>query len=306
MSFVGKWFGFGRDLNFDDGVRAYEKRAIADAIARFRAAITGSRDQSIRERAKSYLAGCFGKLAVDAWQKRDFDQARRFLLEGVELRPGFADLWLKLGQIELILGELESAVDRMETALAINPEYANAQYWRGLAEYRLHKGQAGVEMMEHAVASDSRLATSEWKEGLAAHHKGDWESAYASFKEVRPAADDVQELTSEADALAKVGRWDDAETLYVMALVIAPSYADLRCRYGQALMERGEVDSATGQFLLAIEGNPNYAEAHALLGVAYRRMNEEEKALAAFRAALNLDRHHPIAEQEILYRRRGA
>lgn len=306
MSFVGKWFGFGRDLNFDDGVRAYEKRSIADAIARFRAAITGSRDQSIRERAKSYLAGCFGKLAVEAWRRRDFDQARQYLLEGVELRPGFADLWLKLGQIELVLGELDAAVGRMDKALAINPDYANAQYWRGMADYRIEKGAQGLAMMERAVAADSRMDTPDWQEGLLAHARGDWEAAYASFKEVRPAADDVQELTSEADALAKAGRWEDAETLYVMALIIAPSYADLRCRYGQALMERGEVDSATGQFLLAIHGNPNYAEAHALLGVAYRRMNEEEKALDSFRAALNLDRHHPIAEQEILYRRRGA
>ena len=306
MSFVGKWFGFGRDLNFDDGVRAYEKRAIAEAIARFRAAITGSRDQSVRERAKSYLAGCFGKLAMEAWQKRDFDQARQFLLEGVDLRPGFADLWLKLGQIELILGELDSAVGRMERALAINPDYANAQYWRGLADFRVTKGERGLAVMEYAVDLDPRLNTPAWREGLTAHGQGDWEQAYASFKEVRPAADDVQELTSEADALAKAGRWEDAETLYVMALVIAPGYADLRCRYGQALMECGEVDSATGQFLLAIQGNPNYAEAHALLGVAYRRMNQEEKALDAFRAALNLDRHHPIAEQEILYRRRGA
>jgi Flp pilus assembly protein TadD len=91
---------------------------------------------------------------------------------------------------------------------------------------------------------------------------------------------------------------------YERVLEIAPGYADVWVRQGQALMETGELDLAHRAFQRAIAVNPEFADAYALLGVVVRRQGDEENAMFAFRKALEFDSGHPIASQEVLYRRR--
>lgn len=303
MSFVGKWFGFGKDAAFDDGVRAYEQREFGAALERFRESVVGAHDFAVRERAKSYVAGCLGKLAREAAGRRDFEETKRLFGEAVELRPGFADLWLGLAQAHRSEGDLDLAWGAVGRALEINPQYGAALVTRGSLEYRRGHRAEGLETMREGVIYDSRLDGDEWKSGLAADSTGDFDRAYLEFCSMKPSGGDVNDILAAGDALAKKGEWLKAEQMYRSALEIAPAYADVRVRHGQALMELGELSSAASAFQRAVALNPGYAEAYALLGVVLRRQGDEENALTAFRRALEVDPHHPIASQEVLYRR---
>lgn len=303
MSFVGKWFGFGKDPSFDDGIRAYEKRAFSDAMEKFRDAIKESKDRALRDRARSYLAGSLGKMANEAILAREFDDALAYLSEAVEVRDDFADLWLQKGRVQFILGDLQSAEISVSRALDLNPNYSLARFLFNLIKYRREEHSAGVAGMKEAVERDSRLDTAEWKEGLAKHAAGDFDAALKNFKEVRPAFSDVHDYVSQGDAAAKKGHWEEAKSLFAKASDIAPAYADIAVRLGQVNMELNELDDALEQFVHAQDLNPTYAEAVALKGVVLRRLGRDEEAVSAFRETLQIDPGHPIASQEVLYRR---
>ncbi|MFX8786136.1 hypothetical protein ABTM90_20150, partial [Acinetobacter baumannii] len=81
MSFVGKWFGFGRNPHYDDGVRAYERGDYPAAIESFRLCLEGEPEPGAKERAKNYLAGSLGRLAQAELEEGALDQAVEHLSE---------------------------------------------------------------------------------------------------------------------------------------------------------------------------------------------------------------------------------
>jgi tetratricopeptide (TPR) repeat protein len=304
MGFIGKWFGFGHDAAFDDGVRAFERRDYEIALESFRITVGGAADRSVKDRARSYIAGCLGKLARLAYERRDFDGANGLILEATAIRPGFADLWLIRGRIEKGLGEPSLARESVETALEINPNYGAALVLRGVLLMRSGEVQLGFRSVEEGVRLDSRLVGAAWDQGEALFRAGDYVGAADRFDEIEPRGSDVHDVLAQADDLAKRGDWSGAMNGYERVLEIAPGYADVWVRQGQALMETGELDLAHRAFQRAIAVNPEFADAYALLGVVVRRQGDEENAMFAFRKALEFDSGHPIASQEVLYRRR--
>lgn len=303
MSFVGKWFGFGQDAQFDEGVRCFERGDFEGAAGLFRECLAGTGVRSVKERAKSYLAGSLGRLAAGSFVRRDFEDSLRYLSEAVEVRPGFADLWLSLARVKFVLGDSSGALGACEQALVINPGYANAKLLEGTVFYKSGMRDQGVTRMKEAVDADPRLLTAEWSEGLEAHLAGDFETALSSFKEIRPKTTDVHELMFEGDRLAKGGDWGGALERFDAAGELAPEYADLAVRRGQVLLETGDVEGAVSALQRATELNPDYAEAFALMGVGLRRLDREDEAMAAFRQALAIDPDQAIASQEVIWRR---
>lgn len=303
MSFVGKWFGFGIDESFDDGIRAYESNHFDQALESFRSTVASAKDKATQERAKNYVAGCLGKLAQEAWDLREFGSALSLLEEAVTIRPGFADLWMKLGYTQLIIGDINSAKSSATKAQEINPKYAQAGVLLGTILFREGEHQAGIEAISSWITEGSALDTTAWKNAKSAFEEGDMDETYAQLKEIKPAPSDVNDMIAEGDLAAKEGQWIRAEVVYRQAMEMAGSFPDIRCRYGQALMEIGELNQSVEQFEIAVKLNPKYSEAYALLGVVYRRQDEEEKAMESFRKALEIDPDHPIASQEILHPR---
>lgn len=303
MAFVSKWFGFGFDASFDDGVRAFEKKSFEEAAGFFRASASGAADRAVRDRAKSYLAGALGRLAQQQYGARDFESAHGLIREATETRPGFADLWLLRARVEKALGKWPEALESVSTALEINPEYGAALVMRGVV--LIHKGepQLGFRSVEEGVKADARLAGKEWADGEQAFRQGDLAAAESAFGEIEPKGSDVHTLLGEGDSLAKKGEWQAAADLFQAVVWMAPSYADVHIRLGQAQLELNEIDAAQKSFQRALAANPDYAEAFALLGIAARRNGDEENAMVAFRRALEIDPQHPIARQEVIYRR---
>jgi tetratricopeptide (TPR) repeat protein len=304
MAFVSKWFGFGHDPSFDDGVRAFEKKDFDIAMGYFRASASGSADRALKDRAKSYLAGCLGRLARLHFDRRDFQEGWGLACEATDVRPNFADLWLLRARFEKALGKWSEARNSIEQALQINPNYGAALILRGVLLFHEGETQTGFRSVEEGVKLDDRLMGKSWIEGEMAFRKGDFLEAMCHFEEIEPRGSDIHDILAKGDELAKKGEWLAASNLFKAITEIAPNYADVWIRLGQCYLELSELDSAQKAFQRAIASNPEFAEAYALLGITARRQDDEETALAAFRKALEFDPNHAIASQEILYRRK--
>ncbi len=304
MGFVGKWFGFGRNAHLDAGVRAYEKGDFQAAVEEFRVASTTEPDLTLRQRARSYLAGALGRLGRQSMAAGDFAQAIQHLGDAVALRPRYADLHMALAMCHDAVGEWARRNEEVAVALRLNPRYGLAVLWEASLAMADGDHANGLVRAVQAAALDRRLETDTFREAIRLADAGEWDEAARRLRQVRPeATDDPNALAMLGDRMMAQGRFADAEEAYRMALESASGYADLHVRNGQALLELGQVERAAEQFREATAINPQYAEAHALLGVALRRSRKEEEALEAFREALRHDPNQVIAAEELKHRR---
>lgn len=304
MAFVGKWFGFGRNERFDAGVRAYEAGDFTLAASEFRTVSQSEPDLTLRQRAKSYLAGALGRLGKAAHARGDQSEALSLLSEAVVLRPRYADLHMALAIVHESLGEFGKRNEEVEAALRINANYGMAMLYQ--ASMMMYSGDHanGLARAVQAVSLDRRLETPLFREGIALADAGEWEKAALKLREVRPdGQDDPDFLAMRGDRMMALGRWEDAAESYRHAIDLSPGYADLHVRLGQALLEIGQVDRAVDELRQATSINASYAEAFAILGIALRRAENEDEAKTNFRKALELDPNQVIAATELGRRR---
>ena len=300
MGVVGKWFSFGKNENFDEGIRLYQAAEYLPAIGQFKICLSSEPDPSTRERARSYMAGAYGKLAKDEVAKQDWSLALDYLDEAVALRPAFADLRMVRAQVFDALRRQEDRKFEIRFSLDLNPRYGLAVLHDGI--YKIEHGEkdAGLARVRESAGCDPTLDSEEYRSALALLEGGKIAEGVASLKRVAPVPKTKpDEVVRAADQYAHEERWTEAEEAYRRALEIVPGYADVRCRHGQVLLQLDEVEQAIAEFREAVTINPRYADAYAMLGIAYRRQGEETEAVEAFRAALAADPAHIIAAMEI-------
>jgi tetratricopeptide (TPR) repeat protein len=300
MGIVGKWFSFGRNESYDEGIRLYQAGDYVAAIQQFKICLSSDPDPSTRERARSYMAGALGKLARAEVAKEDWTSALHFLDDAVAVRPGFADLRILRAQVFHSLKREEDRMFEIRFALDLNPKYGFAILQDGIYKIEHGEKEAGLARIKESIAADPRLDSELYRAAMAMFERGDESEALERILDVVPVQKtDPEEVVRAADAFAHEGRWADAEESYRRALELAPRFADVRCKHGQVLLQLDEVGQAIAEFREAVTINPRYADAYAMLGIAYRRSRQEEDALDAFRAALQVDPSHVVAGLEI-------
>lgn len=299
MSFVGTWFGFSENSEYDAAMRAYTAGDHALAAELFRTVSAMERDPAVRSRAKSYLAGSLGQVGRAAMEAGDWDAAERALGDAVGARPRYADLHALLAAVHFAKGEHGHASQEVDAALRINAKYGLAMLFRAALDLLGNDPALGIIGMVEAVAADRRLETDLFREALAAADAEDYETAARTAFQVRPGSAMVDDHLRSGDSAMREKRWADAAAEYRRASAIAPSYADVRARLGQALLELGELDGAVEAFQQSVALAPQFAAGHSMLGVALRRKGDEVAAKSAFHAAVAIDPAEPIARYEL-------
>jgi tetratricopeptide (TPR) repeat protein len=300
VSVVGKWFSFGRNENYDEGIRLHQAGQYLDAIQQFKICLSSDPDPSTRERARSYMAGGLGKLARGEVALQNWTEALHYLDDAIALRPAFADLRILRAQVFRALKRDEDRMFEIRFALDLNPKYGFAILQDAILKLESGDREAGQARLREAVDADPRLDSDIYREAMALLQSGSEAESLSKLGLVVPVLKtDPEDIARAADQQAHEGRWHDAEEGYRRALEVAPRFADIRCKHGQVLLQIDELEQAVAEFREAVTINPRYADAYAFLGIAYRRLGQEDDALGAFRAALEVDPAHVIAAQEI-------
>ena len=246
------------------------------------------------------MAGSLGKLAHQSIASRRFDEALHHLDEAILIRPAYADLRVLRAQVFAALGKQEDRMFELTFALELNPRYGWAVFQHGL--YLIDEGDVpgGVARLKEAISRDPRIDTAEYREALSVFQSGSTHEGRKLLADVVPQfKTDPHDIVRGADEFAHEGRWHDAAESYRLALDVAPRFADVRCKYGQILLQLDEVEQAIAEFREAVTINPKYADSYAMLGVALRRAGREDEAKEAFRAALEVEPGHLVASMEL-------
>jgi tetratricopeptide (TPR) repeat protein len=100
--------------------------------------------------------------------------------------------------------------------------------------------------------------------------------------------DDAVSHNNLGNALAQIGRADEAASSYRRALALMPDFAEAHNNLGNVLLDLERLDEALASYRRAIRIKPDYPEGHDNLGKALLRLGQPQDAAASFQRALAL------------------
>lgn len=140
------------------------------------------------------------------------------------------------------------------------------------------------------------------KLGNAHTEAGDDPKAEACYREalrLTPDTTFAQLPYNFGNALARQGRWAEAEAAYAQAVLVDPRHLPARNNYGIALARQGKFEAACAQFDEALRLRPDNADTHLNYGIALAGNGDANHALEHFTRALQLDPQNADAHVQL-------
>jgi protein O-GlcNAc transferase len=162
-----------------------------------------------------------------------FDEALASIESALSIQPDYADAFYNRGIVLLRMKRFEEALTSYEQALAIRPEYAEALSNRGIAMMALHFLDGALVSFDRALALKADYAEAWYNRGIA-----------------------LMKLERPTEALASFDK----------ALAIRPDYAEAFSNRGAALQALKRHDEALAVFERVLAADPNHR--HALSALA--------------------------------------
>lgn len=206
-------------------------------------------------------------LGREHFQKGEYDAAEPPLRQVAERSDRFADVHHMLGVIAHFRGDFSEAERRFERAVALNPNYTEAQLnlmvtYNDLGKYdsarRIHAA------IRSRGASD-RGALDPFVRGRIANMHAEVAQAYLDAGMVVEA----------------IGQLEQAVAL--------SGFVDLRTRLGVLYRDTGALSRARAEFETAKAANPRYLQARIMLAVLALGEGAREEAIAELEAALEIE-----------------
>jgi len=212
-----------------------------------------------------------------------------------------ADVHIRLGKVRLNEGLAREALEELDAALAESPDLIEALVLRARALALLSEVDPAIETFQKAVAlgDDSpetrlMLATALCQSSRLKQAEPIYVELLAEFPEHAAAAKGYALLLIDLDRL------DEAVRALERALELDPDAAGVALLLGDQLRRIGETERARAVLERSHELHPDHAEIAYQLGLVRRDTGDTAGASAAFRAALENDRYHTGALNQLI------
>ena len=90
--------------------------------------------------------------ATDLMLKGDYKEAIEFLEKAIELNPEFSEAYYNLGISYERLGKHKDAIEMLKKTIELSPDNPNAYYALGYAYYQKKKYKKAIDAFEHTVS----------------------------------------------------------------------------------------------------------------------------------------------------------
>jgi tetratricopeptide (TPR) repeat protein len=185
--------------------------------------------------------------AKERFESQDYFGAVHLLQDLVGSGRAFADAHHLLGLSFHMLGQSERALESLNSALTLNPNYIEAQVHRALVLDALGRSAEAAA----GLARARELGAGE-RQGIPTPHAAKLANMHAGVGE----------------AYAETGAYDRAIEQYRRALELGPNFHDLRYRLARLLLETGRSLEARSELEAVVRARPQFYDASAALGLA--------------------------------------
>lgn len=209
-----------------------------------------------------------------------YDAAITRLEGAVALDGEFAEAWYNLGVIYEDLGRYDKAENAFSRAVRANPRLGEASASLGRVYLLRGNTAKAKEFFNDQLAKDSR--NKEIRNKLADIYRleKNYNAALDQIKQVLFVdSDNVEAYKTLALVFMDQGKWDMAKMTCANALKIDPENASIYNNLGLIYLKEGNTPLAAAQFTKALEKDPGFAPALANLGAI--ALDHKDYALAA-------------------------
>jgi tetratricopeptide (TPR) repeat protein len=254
------------------------------------------------ERFRKALGRTGAPVSNSASAPFDLESARKALQEleraaaagrkGPKLRSGFADVYLKLGNVLMTQDRPEDAAAAYGSATEASPGHAQAWYNLGLALQTLKRGGEAVAAYRRAVEIEPRGADAENNIGLILAEEGRNEEAVASFRRALAAKPDfVRAKVNLATALQRLNQLGEAAELLGEATREAPGDHRAYAALGNVHVARSELPQAQAAYARALEIDPGSPELRYNTALVHLIEGDFERGWEGYEARLETPKH---------------
>ena len=197
-------------------------------------------------------------------------------------------------------GELPEALTVLQAQTQRTPGSALLWYEQSLVEFRSRSVERAIQDVRRALALKPDFADAQDHLGTMLVQTGDMRGAEAAFR----AALAVNPY--DAATRANLGRllggrndWLQAAFQFAKAIALDPANADAHADYATSLLQLQRPAEALTQAGIAVSANPKDARLHYLLGNIFAQQRETTKARRQFEAALAIDADYGPAQIDL-------
>ncbi len=158
----------------------------------------------------------------------------------------------------------EDRLQRLRSAIRLNPSYAQAMLELGKTYFQAHDYDAAANWLERIPNTDPRAREANFFLGLASFYQGNFPRADAAFRYLLEQFPLIEVYNNLGVVSARLGR-PEARQLFQKAVDADPSDADYRFNLGVALLRAGDQAGAGRQLRECLALSPDDNEAKSLL-----------------------------------------
>ena len=187
------------------------------------------------------------RIAQAYWSESDMERGRWHFLAELRVNPGEIDVILDYGLFLLEVGDIESAKEKFNRILELQPDFALALFYLGEIAFDNCDYERAVPLFNQALRQDNTLTGPRYRLAQYALMIGEWKEA-ANFlvSELKLAPEDVDTLVSMGSMFLTIGDLDYATHCMMRAI-------DIDCAHAEAYYYLGLISAAKGQFEEAAE-----------------------------------------------------
>jgi tetratricopeptide (TPR) repeat protein len=205
---------------------------------------------------------------------------------------------VRLAQIYMNQGSLDTAEVMLKRALAINPRFPGTYNDLGRIYFEKGKLDEAISLFRGGLQQDPFSKVFYQNLGLAFIQKGNLQDGVEALeKAVKLGAKDASIYTDIANANARLGDREKALKAYKKAIKLDPTFWVARLNLGQLYLRLNSVDEAQVEFEQVLKLKPSHLPVYYYLGVTYSYKGMKDRAIESFELFLKNSPETPQKQQ---------
>jgi tetratricopeptide (TPR) repeat protein len=197
--------------------------------------------------------------------------------------------WLNYGNQLWRLRRLDEAVAAFERAIALQNDFSQAYYSKGLALWYANKYPEALSAFESATQLDPTFSVAWRMKGSTLYRLKKYDSALIAYdKAIALQSDDFVLHVERGDVLEELKRFSQAITAYNQAIQLK-SHSWAYNNRGNAYSNLKQYQKAIEDYNRALAINPDHANAYVNRGNVYYDLKEYPKAIEDYNRALTIN-----------------
>ena len=229
-------------------------------------------------------------------QQKQWQKAQQSYESAIAIEPELAEAHRKLADIFSHLAKPGKAADRLYEALKLKPESATPQQHHQLAKTLEKQSKPGRAIAAYHQAIDRQpdFLAAYRSLGKLLMERGETDKAISLYRRgAKQNSHDFEFRLLLGQALAKSEKWSEAIASYQIVVKAKPKLAKVYYYLGQALAEIQQTAEAELVYKRAIALQADYWEAYFQLGILWHKQKKWDYAIAAYQKVRSLRSDFP-------------